>query len=1260
MLSQTLVNSSDLVAWAAQNSAADHLPMLIRRLICATVSRADLISFPAEEGVHIGGWDGVVETQQGNTFVPTGLSVWEMGKKESPGTKADEDYTKRTANPDDVNPAETTFVFITPRRWKGKAAWISKRRAEKVWKDVCAYDADDLMTWLETAPSVHIWLSWMLGKRPDGAEDLERFWHNWSQVTNPPMASEILIAGREEVKTKLLSWLEGGPAPLGLHTDTQEEAMGILVAVIETLPPRDRAKIFARAVVADDPPAFRHLVGQGKGLVLVPKFSDPALTIEAVRAGHHVLIALARDATSFGDTISAPRLRREPIEQALIASGMERERAVASATLARRSLTAFRRSLSVVPGFKTPPWAEPQSSRQILPALLIGQWRDDVEGDREIVAQLAGVPYEEVCEKLSQWMALPDTPVRRIGNIWMLVSKEDAWRLIAPHLTSRDLETFWKTALSVLGEIDPAWDLEPDRRYMANILGKQVKYSPLLCKAVADTLAALAARSSAIQKGVANVEVRTQNVVRELLGAANKDWRLWASLSHVLPLLAEAAPEEFLEGITLGVDVILPLFANQGDIMFSPTPHTGILWALEALAWNPDLVGQVALSLAVLARQDPGATSNQGNRPFNSLKDIFLCWYPQTSAPFDQRLSIIDTLRAREPEIAWRLLPTLIVQPHSVASKSSTPKWRDWAPEGEPSVFRSELYQSASEAVSRLLADVGTSGERWKTFLNEYSDVSPEDRERIVNRLTVIDLADFHDDDVLIIRNTIDDMVARHREFPDADWSLPAEEVDRLAVVAERFIVSDPVARNLWLFGSYPHLPDVVRKDNYEEHETELGRRRVVALEEVTASGGVESIRALIEKSESPGIVGQILGKNDLLSEEEMNALLSQCLDWQNSKLQSYGYAYIVSRFDRYGWSWADTKLGDESILGRDSIKRAAFYLALPHLRSTWERLEKEEEKTRQEYWSRWYSWRLDEQDVYEYVVLKLIEFGNPLTAIHILNMRGSTELPVPEELCLEVLKAALTASIDSWTRHSGIIHDIPDLLDKLAASKNTNSDELMMIEWHYLPLLDQRRNPKLLHARLARDPEFFMEAVQIAYKPRHGEREELSEEESHRASMVHKMLWNWRTIPGTDENGAFSSEELFRWATRVREVAVACDRAEITDQLIGQVLTFAPVDEDGAWPHSVVRSFVETIASEHVERGFEVQVFNNRGITSRNPIDGGSQERAIAERYEREARSMRDRWPRTATMLRRLAASYRHDAEREDLSAEFTEDTWS
>src|SRR6266849_3429460 len=151
MVYATWTKASDLRIWADKLDSRQKLPALIRRLIHATVENPSLSQFPADEGIQRRGWDGILAVAVGNAWVPAGASAWEMGTDQNPATKAEEDYVKRTYSPGPTRIDQTTFVFVTPRKWEGKKKWQEDKRAEKKWRDVIVWDCDDLEQWLEVA-----------------------------------------------------------------------------------------------------------------------------------------------------------------------------------------------------------------------------------------------------------------------------------------------------------------------------------------------------------------------------------------------------------------------------------------------------------------------------------------------------------------------------------------------------------------------------------------------------------------------------------------------------------------------------------------------------------------------------------------------------------------------------------------------------------------------------------------------------------------------------------------------------------------------------------------------------------------------------------------------------------------------------------------------------------------------------------------------------------------------------------------------------
>ena len=209
--SPSLVDATDLDDWARREQARRILPQLVRRLINAT-NRVSSIYFPASEGIQSPGWDGQVNALDTTAFVSAGVSGWEVRAESPCKAKADSDYAKRTADPCGLDQSNSDFVFVTPRRWANGRKWAKAKQAENVWRTVRVIDADGIATWLERAPGVHHWLSELVGKSSPGAEDLETFWTEWSNATEPPATCRLITAGRGSATADVQAFLRGSPA----------------------------------------------------------------------------------------------------------------------------------------------------------------------------------------------------------------------------------------------------------------------------------------------------------------------------------------------------------------------------------------------------------------------------------------------------------------------------------------------------------------------------------------------------------------------------------------------------------------------------------------------------------------------------------------------------------------------------------------------------------------------------------------------------------------------------------------------------------------------------------------------------------------------------------------------------------------------------------------------------------------------------------------------------------------------------------------
>ena len=838
----------------------------------------------------------------------TSSSILEMQRSERPETLA-----KRSADPLGIDPSQTTFVFVTPRRWAGKEGWATEKRKVGPWREVRVLDADNLEAWLTLAPAVHEWISRLLGKNPGGVQDLESFWSNWREATQPLLSTELIISGRDAVADHLLQQLQAPPSTLPVQADAPEEALAFIAALFEQQPKAKRDTLFARTVIVHSPAARRQMVYAAEPLVLLPTFALVETHL-ATRQGHHVLIPLGRETAGPDGMVVLPRPSRQEAEKVLQAMGFDRDEASSMAFIAHCSLLSLRRQLALNPAIHQPAWAAPEQARPLLPALLAGSWDETFEGDQSILMTLAGRPYREVGEDLVRYAYVSDPPVRQVGTTWLLASKEDAWRLLARFLIRQDLERFRQAISAVLASLDPALELPIEERWRASIMGRSRPQSRFLREGLANTLALMATRTG---NNLLGGNVTGQNfattIVTQLLRQANDDrsGQTWISLADVLPLLAEAAPDAFLRALdtaTSGANpVIQRLLTDQsGDLLTTRSAHVYLLWALERLAWSPDYLSRAALFLARLTRLDP--KGRLANRPGGSLQGIFVFWYPQTSATFEERLDVLDKLREQEPIISWKLMVALLPRPYEAADPADVPRWRDWKLEKrEDSFTYDELWRATEALITRLLLDMGVDRSRISDVVEHIENLPPPLRTTVLDHLEALDPEVFDIETRQTICAELREQIARHRRFSQAKWAMPSEDIDRLRAIYGRFTPEDMIQQVLPLFTASPQLLDEPEESDMKKHEDAVYQARSSAVQRVYHAHGLIGLLTLSETVEGPWMLGWVLGKSGLVEREE-DRLLSE-LGETHPRRRQLAQGYVAGRFQIRGWEWADDKL---------------------------------------------------------------------------------------------------------------------------------------------------------------------------------------------------------------------------------------------------------------------------------------------------------------------------------------------------------------
>lgn len=832
------------------------------------------------------------------------------------------------------------------------------------------------------------------------------------------------------------------------------------------------------------------------------------------------------------------------------------------------------------------------------------------------------------------------------GQVWKVKNREILWNKLGSRLYDKDLEGAKELAVKVLSERDPKFELAPEKRLFANLKGKALSHSVEIRANLAETLALLGNRYEALSNCTpGKPETTAVLAVREIF--ADADWQLWGSLNQLLPTLAEAAPKEFIRAVERALaDPACPfdeLFRQEGGGHLGGDNYlTGLLWSLEALAWDEDLLTKVCVVLAELAEHDPGG--NWSNRPGNSISTILLPWYPQTFAPMEKRFAAMKAVIKDSPDTGWQVLLALL--PHGMTSTSGSykAKWRNPVPEDwKPSITRSEhlaqVERYASMVVDMAAEDLG----RLRELVGNLDSVPQGSFDAVIELLSSVNVVELDVEQKSELWRELNKFTNRHRRFAEAKWALPAEQVNRIEEAALLLQPNDPRHLHKRLFSSndFDLYED---NDSYEEEQKKLLGKRIQAVNEFIQLGGLEAMLEFARTVESPNQVGYAAAK---LADPELDSkILPELLASSDAAISAFVANYAFWRFLEAGVSWLDGLDRTDWEVGQC----CALLKSLPFDQPIWARLEDWLGESKDDYWRYVSVNPYQTQSGLEYAIQELLNAGRPHAAIDCLNCQHHKIKSFDITQAVRALIDAL--SVKETVGNIGQYYFI-NLITALQESDSVPEQDMVTIEWGYLRLLQRDDNvaPKLLMSKLATEPEFFCEAVRLIYKSRNEEAqmdefEEADEERRRVAENSWRLLDEWNRPPGTGLDNEFDGQALVQWLERVKQISKETGHYEVSMINVGEVLYYTPEDSDGLWINRVVAECLDERSADDMRSGFRTRIFNERGMHWVDPT--GAPERKLAEEWRAKANAIeQEGFARFADTLRDVAASYDAEAER-------------
>ena len=1243
-----LVTREHLERWADTPSSKSTLAYLISRLVRATTPTSTKVDIPWGSATYIGGWDGIVNCEAATAYVPKGVSLWEFGTNVDCKGKADGDYDKRKSDPLGFTPGDCAFIFVTPRLWTKKDEWIAAKKAENQWKDVIVYDSTDLEQWLDRAPAVaRRFASWKdVDACPfDGIMTADEFWEEWSTgPDNLSLFPECVIAGRETEKEKLLSALQEDPSLKGIKASTKSEAIAFIIASLKTFPYDESGRFFSKALVVDTEEKFRGMSSNyDTPLILIPRFYDNQPFNVARKRGHHVLVPLSadEDLVQDKDQIVLPRIDRDGQIESLIQSGVPKDKAERFSRESGRSITILKDLLGFPPyGAK---WNTQEDIRELIPALLLGRWKEEFSGDVELVEKLSGREYDDYLAILRKWRDFEESPIIQIGTAWRLTSPLSLWRKLVSQLMKRDLDSLRDCFSLAFKNGNPIIESQ-------SIFSSR-KYSSWSREGLVQSLILVG------QKGVFSDSEDYQDwvdqVISDLLEGASGE--LWLSLDQELPLIAEAAPDAFLEAVKRSLEnqqpEIMDMFREEDDFISKTSHHTGLLWALEGLAWLPEYLGEVSGILLKLSSLDPGGALV--NRPINSFVEIFRPWHYQTLASFGERMQILERVTKEEKEFAWSLLIRMLPDGYNVAFPTHKMRWRLFDENTSLSYSYKEMEDTHSNVIAMLISIVDNDEDKISQLIRKVPELSVEHRKRILDWADEVLPTIKQEKDV--IWKTIREILHRHRSVPGASWALPESELVRFESLYQKLEPTDIILRYTWLFDNKPLIPEGDRYDTeeYEELQQRIDDKRKSAIEELRKSLDLGAIVELRDQVEDPQAFGRSLAQ--VITERDEILVVCQCL--KDTK-ERFIHGFIREEFEANGFEWIKSLFQDLRGAGMDSRALSNILIPLNQNRDVWSLVSSQDEEVQKEYWENicpiFYAGR-HTSDEKEYGVKMLLKYKRFFSALKCVWLCVDV---IPSDLLVEVLRRVqMENASEAPFRHGCEEKRIFEVLDKRT---DVERSALLELERLYLPILsrDKRRGAKVLEEELANNPNFFIEVLRCLRKFTDEsllkkEQENLSEEEiRNRATRAFKLLNSWKKVPGTREDNSIDESELRDWVYKARALARTVGRLEIADEEIGKVLARYPEDSP-SWPEEKIFRIIEEINSEKLEKGYFRELRRKRSFSVRGVFDGGSIERANAAYFEKLENDFRGKYPNVSKVFRRLKKYYLWDGKRMDENAE-------
>lgn len=979
-----------------------------------------------------------------------------------------------------------------------------------------------------------------------------------------------------------------------------------------------------------------------KDSILIPYFYSDS--IDAIPNNINIFIYSEEEHCNRRNKIKLRKRTRKNIIDALKKVGFEYDQAYRLIEKTHGLYAPMKRALFNTETFPKPSWVD-SNSDVILAALLCGMWTD-AEGDQEVLQALSGRKYEECLSVLKQYdhgenpFILSSSYRNEEKSVYQIASVEEAWVMLRPQISVSLRDKFIKIFVEVLCCPDKKCHTFEEYYNAIKDGANQSKWSKSIKKGMIRSFILW----TCIQEEASD-QALINKAVNEILKAIDTTEK-WEYISDYMTDLCEAAPESVLD--RLESELISP--TGMKELFVENTDYTSILWAVEQLIQqSPYLIR----SIKWLWEMDSYNIQYKiNNSPRSILENVFCAWINLTPLKKHEKIREAEKAVSHYAN-AWDIIASCLPKHNNmVFSSLNKPFYKDVdIPEV---VYRTDLNEIYHSYLLMCINTIGDKTNRWITIIDNLTSFDKDTIEKVLDQL-IDSTRTMNDDDKTLIKEKIREIIYHHRYFQSSEWAMTESDIQLFENKMNQIIPENPVFDYLYLFHpdyDFPLLhpiPYDEQADSSEQHdknEEKINEEISNKIQEFKANK--YSIHQLIElefQRQTQTQIGRVLALH--YDHGKFNSLVFECLLHQdNNSLQAYEYAREVSH--NTGILCEVIAYAKEYGASNDLIADLISLQLADDIENTI--IFHETDNIKKAFWTRERGIHLSEK-AHKETLFKALEdcaiYGTLQTYTALLFT--NKERLSPEELYQALIQVKTIQSFTINSMTCWYFEKTLELIQKHYMEDEIKCYEISQLEWWASNLLnwDQMRCTNKL---IKKDVRVYAKLVDIVCRKDKG-----TPDNPERKQLANKLYSRFRDIKfcPAEEKGTVNYTTLRQWVEDFKTILENQHQTEIWDLLVGELLPYSPIGEDGVMPCKAVRQLIEEYHTENMIRGYITTVLNSRGVYVSN---AGKGEEALAAQYAENAKKIERESPHTAGIYRELSREYKEMAREE---RKLAEDVW-